>query len=40
MGGRVLAAFLFTIEHARITGIEIVMEPARLAELDVKIDRS
>lgn len=37
MGGRVLAAFLFTIEGDRITGIDIVMEPAHLAELDVKI---
>jgi len=38
VGGRVLAAFLFTIEGDRIVGIEIVTEPAHLAELDLKID--
>lgn len=38
MGGRVLAAFIFTIEGDKITGIDIVMEPAHLAELDVQID--
>jgi RNA polymerase sigma factor (sigma-70 family) len=38
MGGQVRAAFVFTIEHARITGIEIVMAPEHLAELDVRID--
>lgn len=37
MGGRVLAAFRFTIEGEKITGIDIIMEPAHLAELDVKI---
>jgi RNA polymerase sigma-70 factor (ECF subfamily) len=37
MGGRVLAAFLFTIEGDKIAGIDIVMEPTHLAELDVKI---
>jgi RNA polymerase sigma factor (sigma-70 family) len=38
MGGRVLTAFVFTIEHDKITGIEVVMDPARIAGLDVKID--
>ena len=38
MRGRVRAAFLFTIEHTKITGIDIVMEPADLAALDVKIE--
>ena len=36
-GGAVRAAFLFMIQHDRIAGIEIVMDPARLAELDVTI---
>lgn len=38
VGGQVRAAFLFTIESARITAIDIVTEPRRLAELDVTID--
>jgi RNA polymerase sigma factor (sigma-70 family) len=38
MAGRILSAFLFTIERGKITDIELVMDPARLAELDVKID--
>jgi RNA polymerase sigma-70 factor, ECF subfamily len=37
IGGRVQSAFVFTIEGARITGIDIVMDPAHLAELDVTI---
>jgi len=37
-GGQVRAAFVFTIEGGRISAIEIVMEPARLADLSVKID--
>jgi len=37
IGGRVQAAFVFTIEAARITGIDIVVDPAHLAELDVMI---
>jgi RNA polymerase sigma factor (sigma-70 family) len=37
IGGRVQSAFLFTIEGARITGIDIVMDPAHLAELHVTI---
>ncbi|MGH7144432.1 MAG: hypothetical protein ACREJ2_09950 [Planctomycetota bacterium] len=35
--GQVRAAFVFTIEGAQITAIDIVTEPAHLAELDVKI---
>lgn len=38
IGGQVRAAFVFTIEGARITGIDIITEPANLAELEVKID--
>jgi RNA polymerase sigma-70 factor, ECF subfamily len=38
VGGQVRAAFVFTIESGRISSIEIVMEPARLAELSVRID--
>jgi RNA polymerase sigma-70 factor, ECF subfamily len=38
IGGRVQAAFVFTIERTRITAIDIVMDPAHLAGLDVKID--
>ena len=37
IGGRVQSAFLFTIEGARITGIDIIMDTAHLAELDMKI---
>jgi RNA polymerase sigma-70 factor (ECF subfamily) len=35
-GGQVRAAFLFTIEHGMISAIDLVMDPARLAELDVE----
>ncbi|HWF99854.1 MAG TPA: sigma-70 family RNA polymerase sigma factor [Steroidobacteraceae bacterium] len=38
VGGRILAVFLFTIEGEKITGINIVTEPAHLAELDVELD--
>lgn len=38
IGGRVQAAFVFMIEDATITGIDIIVDPARLAALDVKID--
>jgi RNA polymerase sigma-70 factor, ECF subfamily len=38
MGGQVRAAFVFTIEHGKIAGIDLVMDPAHLAELEVKID--
>lgn len=37
VGGRVRAAFVFTIEGDKITGIDLVMDPVHLAELDVKI---
>jgi RNA polymerase sigma factor (sigma-70 family) len=37
-GGQVRAAFLFTIEEDRITAIDLVMDPGRLAALDVTID--
>ncbi len=37
MGGEVRAAFVFTIEADRITGIDILMDPSHLAELDVTI---
>lgn len=35
--GRVRAAFVFTIEHDKITGIDLIMDPVHLAELDVTI---
>lgn len=38
MGGRVRAAFVFTIEGGKIAAIDLVMDAARLAELDVRID--
>jgi RNA polymerase sigma-70 factor, ECF subfamily len=38
VGGRVLAAFLFAMEGGKIAGIDIVMTPEHLSELDVKID--
>lgn len=38
VGGRVLSAFIFTIKDRSITGIDIVVDPAVLAELDVTID--
>ena len=38
MGGEVRSAFLFTIKRGRIAGIEIVMDPADLAELEVKFE--
>ena len=37
IGGQVRAAFVFLIEAGKITDIDIVMNPARLAELDVRI---
>ena len=39
MAGRVLSAFLFTIERGKISGIDLIMDPGRLAELDVKIEQ-
>ena len=38
MGGQVRSAFVFTIEKDKITMIDLIMEPTRLAELDVEID--
>jgi RNA polymerase sigma factor (sigma-70 family) len=38
VGAQVGAAFLFTIEHGKITAIDLIMNPGHLAELDVKID--
>jgi RNA polymerase sigma factor (sigma-70 family) len=37
-GNQVRTAFLFTVGHGRITGIDLIMDPAQLAELAVKID--
>jgi RNA polymerase sigma-70 factor (ECF subfamily) len=37
-GGQVLAAFVFTIENGRIAGIELVMDPTHLLDLEVTID--
>jgi RNA polymerase sigma factor (sigma-70 family) len=38
VGGQVRAAFAFTIKGGKITGIDLIMDPAHLAELDVKIE--
>lgn len=38
MGGKVLTAFVFACGPAGIEGVEIVMDPARLAAFDIKID--
>lgn len=38
MGGHVRAAFVFTIEQGKITGIDLFMDPARIAELDVQVE--
>jgi RNA polymerase sigma factor (sigma-70 family) len=38
ISGQVRSAFVFTIKAGRITMIELVMEPVRLAELDVELD--
>jgi hypothetical protein len=40
MGGKVLSAFVFTVKASRISGIEIVMDPARLNAFDVKLDEA
>lgn len=32
------SVIVFTTEHGKITGIDIVTDPAHLAELDVRID--
>jgi RNA polymerase sigma-70 factor (ECF subfamily) len=39
MGGQVRAAFLFAVEHGKISELDIVMDPADLAELQVEIVR-
>lgn len=38
VGGRPRAAFVFTLRRDEITGIELVMDPARLAELEIEIE--
>jgi hypothetical protein len=38
VGHQVRAAFLFTIEHDKVTRIELVMDPRHLEELEVKLD--
>ncbi len=38
VGDRVIVAFVFRIEREKIAGIDLVMDPQRLAELDVEID--
>jgi RNA polymerase sigma-70 factor (ECF subfamily) len=37
VAGQVRAAFVFTIEHGKVTGIDLMMNPEHLCELDVKI---
>jgi RNA polymerase sigma factor (sigma-70 family) len=38
VGGHVRAAFVFTIELDQISGIDLIMDPSHLAELEVTID--
>jgi RNA polymerase sigma factor (sigma-70 family) len=38
MGGQIRSAFVFAIEDGKISGIELIMDPGRLAELDVRLD--
>lgn len=38
VGGQVLAAFLFAINRDKISGVDVVMDPSHLAELDVQIE--
>jgi RNA polymerase sigma factor (sigma-70 family) len=38
MGGRIRSAFVFTIEGRKISGIDLIMDPGHLSELDVKIE--
>jgi RNA polymerase sigma-70 factor (ECF subfamily) len=38
VGGQVRSAFVFLVEGGKITGIDLVMDPAHLAELDVEIE--
>lgn len=37
MRGQIRAAFVFTIEHDRIAGIDLVMKPEHLADLEVRV---
>ena len=37
-GNQVRTAFLFSVEHGKITGIDLIMDPAQIAELAVKIE--
>jgi RNA polymerase sigma-70 factor (ECF subfamily) len=37
-GSKTRAAFVFTVESGKITEIELAMDPARLAELDIEIE--
>lgn len=39
VGGQARAAFVFTLELGKVTEIELAMDPARLAELDIEIVR-
>jgi RNA polymerase sigma-70 factor (ECF subfamily) len=38
LGGQVRAAFLFAFEHGKISGLDLVMEPVDLAELEVELE--
>jgi hypothetical protein len=38
MGGQVLAAWVFTTDRGLIAGIDVIMDPGHLAELDVLLD--
>jgi RNA polymerase sigma-70 factor, ECF subfamily len=38
MGGQVRAAFLFTFDRGKITGLDLIMEPADLADLELTIE--
>ena len=38
MRGQVRAAFMFTIERGKVAGIDLIMEPRHLQELDVKFE--
>jgi hypothetical protein len=39
VGTQIRAAFFFTIERGKITGIDLIMNPGHLAELAVRIDQ-
>jgi RNA polymerase sigma-70 factor (ECF subfamily) len=38
MGGQLMSAWVFTIDGGKIAAIDVIMEPGRLAELDVQMD--